>query len=129
MVVGLKFELPKCGFLPGESVDGTVHWSLGHKWNIESRSPTGLIVRVGWFTRGEGQPDLCIHQERKWPSVDTRGKDTFTFDLPFMPCTYAGKLMHINWCLTAETYDGMDFTHEEIIVGPYRQPVQVQSRV
>lgn len=127
MTVGLNIELPRRAFLPGDSVEGIVHWNLPRiPWSVNV-NPSYILVRLGWYTQGEGNPDLYVHDKCRWSPATKQGQDKVSFTLPAMPYSYTGNLMQISWCIAAETEDGLNHVYEDIIVGPNRKGIRSPS--
>ena len=100
---------------PGETVEGTVRWSL-------EKPPKDLELRIFWFTRGRGTEEaesvliLPLGGEQS-------GERSFSHVLPGSPWSTDGKLISIIWGVELVEKWAGSLALEEFTVGPQRRAV------
>jgi hypothetical protein len=101
----------RTNFEPGEPITGKVAWSL-------PAAPHGIEVRLFWFTRGKGTPDIQTVDQMAIEGPSMQGERAFTFHAPNGPYSFSGPLVSLLWGLEviAEPKDRSD--RIEIVCAP-----------
>lgn len=115
-LIELQTDDGRTGFLPGETVTGTVGWRL-------EGPADGVEVRLFWYTRGKGTTDVQVVKAQHFPSAGTGGRRPFRFVLPEEPYSFSGKLVSLVWALEAVVQPGDRSQRLELVVGPGRREV------
>lgn len=115
----IDIELSDSHFEPSEMVKGTIRWRL-------SQPPEKIIFHMGWYTEGRGSQDSCIEFEKEWDTAFDTGAEVFSCQLPHAPYSFSGKLIELNWYLSAETKKGRAYVRKTITLGPNKQSVQLK---
>lgn len=90
--VAIRTTDGRTSFSPGEPIAGAVSWSL-------PAIPKQLEVRLYWFTRGKGTPDVQIVERVVIDGPPIQGVHPFTFHAPNGPYSFSGKLISLMWGL------------------------------
>jgi len=104
----------KTSFTPGETVRGSIRWSL-------PQAPESVEVSLFWRTEGKGIQDAGVIDTAKFDKPDSLGQREFTFTLPQAPFSFSGKLISIIWAIEATIYPAGQTTRQEITVSPTGQ--------
>lgn len=81
-------------FRPRDTIEGSVNWNLtGQAKSVE--------IRLVWFTRGKGTPDISIVDSRSFQAPSAMGDAPFRFTLPEGPHSFSGKLISLIWAVEA----------------------------
>jgi len=89
---GLAVETRHSRYGPGETVEGTVQWSL-------AEAPEKLELRLFWFTRGSGGQSVEVAGTTLFQAPGLNGRQSFRLPLPNAPRPYRGKRLSIVWAL------------------------------
>ena len=84
----------KTGFRPGEFVEGSAAWNIG-------QAPEAVELRLIWFTRGKGTPDVSIVDSSSMAAPAAMGDSAFRFVLPDGPHSFSGSLISLTWAVEA----------------------------
>jgi hypothetical protein len=84
-------------------------------------------LRLFWFTRGKGIEDVSIVENLRLGQPLAQETRSFRFRLPQAPYSCSGTLISIVWALELIAYPSKTVTRQEIVVGPGRKAVQLES--
>ncbi len=98
-------------FLPGATVEGALDWNL-------SGAAKALEVRLIWFTRGKGTPDVSIVDSSRVEAPGPSGELPFRFLLPPAPHSFSGKLISLLWAVEAIVYPSKEAARVQFVMAP-----------
>jgi hypothetical protein len=109
--IGIQTARGRTNFMPGEVVTGTVSWSL-------RKEPKQIQVRLFWFTRGKGTPDLQVALQALIGDSKISGEQSFSLQVPNGPYSFTGNLISIVWGLEAVVEPTGQSDRIEIVCAP-----------
>lgn len=121
-MIAIEFEQQRKAFSGGEPIRGLVRWS--HL----SAPPESVDIRLVWYTKGKGDRDLLIADQRTLPATQTDGSAAFEFTAPTQPYSFSGKLISLVWAVEAIVLPQRDSESVEIVIGPDADEVLILSR-
>ena len=107
--ITIELDGQEDGYLPGGQMSG--------RYKVEGPQPDDLRaveLSVLWYTQGQGEEDLAIHQFDRWeiaaegdqedPNTVSIATQQFQCGLPNSPLSYDGVLIKICWCVRARAF-------------------------
>jgi len=108
----------RTGRRPGETVELSGMWALGHR-------PKAVEARLLWFTRGRGIEDIVVVASQAVPSPAEAGEQVFKFTLPEGPYSCSGRLVSIKWAV--ELVADAEAARWEFTLGPDGREIALGS--
>lgn len=108
----------RTGFRPGETVSGTVSWSV-------AGPPAIAALTLGWQTRGKGDTDSDVVKKILFDQPRAVDERAFSITLPEGPYSFSGRLISLIWSLELEV--GEHARRLEIVVSPTGREVELKS--
>jgi hypothetical protein len=105
-------------FSPGERLDVTVEWQL-------VQTPRTVSVRLVWYTRGKGDTDVSVVDERRFESPRSFERRECTFPLPEAPFSFSGKLVSLVWAVEVVVEPSGESARLDIVVAPGGKEVEL----
>ena len=99
----------KTAFAPGQTVEGTIRWSL-------HTNPEHLEFSLFWYTAGKGTRDVGVVETARFDNPGACGSKEFAFPLPDGPYSFSGKLISLIWALELTCRPGSETARREIIL-------------
>lgn len=90
----IELDGGRTAYFPGDTVSGTVRWVL-------PKEPSRIELVLFWGTAGKGTRDTGIVARECWEKPGAYGTQTFSFDLPTAPHSFAGRLVSLHWGIEA----------------------------
>lgn len=91
MTASIKLDDESGRHHPGETVTGTVEWSLG-------QVPVVATLKLLWRTEGKSWPaDTAVAGEMHFDDPRAADRRAFRLILPVMPYSYSGSILSIVW--------------------------------
>lgn len=106
----------RTAFEPGEVLEGTVRWRL-------DPTETRCELRLFWFTRGKGSPDVEVVNSLVFDQPAEEETRPFRFTLPTEPYSVSGQLVSLVWALELIATPGKENTRLELVVAPHGREV------
>ncbi len=110
----------RLSYRPGETIEGVAGWRL-------DQPPSGVELRLFWFTRGKGTEDVGVVNSMNFPSPQLEEGRKFTFTLPQDPWSFSGQLISVIWALELVVQPGNQRSRLEIIVSPTGREIQLHA--
>lgn len=111
-------------FRPHNVIEGSVNWNL-------SSQVKSIEIRLVWFTRGKGTPDISIVDSRALAAPPGMGDAPFRFTLPEAPHSFSGRLISLIWAVEAVAIPnrGKDLAsgRQEFILSPLDQEIVLRE--
>lgn len=104
-------------FLPGETIEGRVFWSLDER-------PESLEVRLFWYTEGKGTQDVEITDTVRFGGPGKHEERSFSLKLPEEPYSFSGKLISLKWALELVAPGGKT-DRRDIIMSPAGKEIEL----
>jgi len=101
----------KTAFAPGQTVEGTIRWSL-------QTNPEHLEFSLFWYTAGKGTRDVGVVETARFDNPGACGSKEFAFPLPNGPYSFSGKLISLIWALELTCRPGSETARREITLSP-----------
>ena len=101
----------KTAFAPGQTVEGTIRWSL-------QTNPEHLEFSLFWYTAGKGTRDVGVVETARFDNPGACGSKEFAFPLPNGPYSFSGKLISLVWALELTCRPGSETARREITLSP-----------
>jgi len=101
----------KTAFAPGQTVEGTIRWSL-------QTNPEHLEFSLFWYTAGKGTRDVGVVETARFDNPGACGSKEFAFPLPDGPYSFSGKLISLIWALELTCRPGSETARREITLSP-----------
>ena len=101
----------KATFAPGQTVQGTIRWSL-------QTNPEHLDFSLFWYTAGKGTRDVGVVETARFDNPGACGSKEFAFPLPDGPYSFSGKLISLIWALELTCKPGSETARREITLSP-----------
>ena len=101
----------KTAFAPGQTVEGTIRWSL-------QTNPEHLEFSLFWYTAGKGTRDVGVVETARFDNPGACGSKEFAFPLPNGPYSFSGKLISLVWALELTCTPGSETARREITLSP-----------
>ena len=105
-------------YRPGETVRGTVAWSL-------SKPPKLLIANLFWRTDGRGDTDLKVVASQEFPEPGSMGSRGFELKIPEGPFSFSGKLISLSWGVEIVAGNGRDSARELFLMTPDGKEISI----
>jgi hypothetical protein len=86
-----SITLERSALQPGETLRGTVSWSIAHP-------PRDLEVRLFWYNGEPGQGEARTVERHKLGEAQ-EGRADFEFDLPELPWSVKGHVIKVGWAV------------------------------
>lgn len=106
-------------FVPGGEILGVASWDV-----VEP--PERAELRLFWHTQGKGDTDVGIVETRTWPAPGVSAAESFRFDVPEGPYSYAGSLISIAWALELVVDGEKQVARIDLVVSPNGAPVHTR---
>jgi hypothetical protein len=107
----IALEGGRTAFRPGETVEGTVAWSLPER-------PVAVELRVFWSTRGKGTEDVGVAHVEPMAGAMAEERRPFRLALPVAPWSYDGRLVAVVWGMELVALPSKRSVSVEIVIGP-----------
>lgn len=114
----LYIDLPKSHYAPGETISGTILWTL-------DKPPESVRLTLGWWTEGRGTRDAKIEASEEWQTTSIAGEEKFSFVLPPSPYSFSGTLITLKWALELSVRKGGQTAVEPVVISPLEEPIQL----
>ncbi len=101
----------KTAFAPGQTVEGTIRWSL-------QTNPEHLEFSLFWYTAGKGTRDVGVVETARFDNPGACGSKEFAFPLPDGPYSFSGKLISLIWAVELTCRPGSETARREITLSP-----------
>jgi hypothetical protein len=110
-------------YRPGDQIEGSASWNL-------PSPPTSVEIRLVWFTRGKGTPDISVVETQLVANPASMGDTAFRFLLPDGPHSFSGKLISLLWTVEAVAFNGSKMIgsgRQEFTLSPDGQEIILKS--
>ena len=97
---------------PGQTIEGRAGWK-------RDRAPSTAVVRLFWYTAGQGKRDVYIAEEERLRSRHASHEEGFVFEVPRWPCSFTGGLISLRWALELVVDGGEEVERIELQVTPW----------
>ncbi len=108
-------------YTPGAPISGKVLWQ-----NLDPESAS-LEIRLLWFTRGKGDRDFQVLDQRTVAAPRRAGEFPFEFQAPGYPPSFSGKLVSLIWAIEVIQFPEREAELLEIVISPTGQPLFTQA--
>jgi hypothetical protein len=112
----IELKSGKTRFVPGETLQGTVAWSL-------SQSAQAIEVRLFWFTQGQSAPEATVIATRRIEQPALKGREEFEFEAPAFPFSFRGTLFELIWGLELVSLPAQEVSRQVIVIAPEAQAI------
>jgi hypothetical protein len=116
----ISLEKPSKAFDRGEMIRGRVEWN-------DLQPLKSLEIRLIWLTRGKGDRDVSIVQQRVFTAPAPSGRQDFEFAAPNAPYSFSGKLISLIWAIEVIAFPSGDAELTEIVIAPHAREVVAAS--
>jgi len=107
--ISIEIDGDDAPFLPGGALAG------GYRIDCEDpRAIRSLELSVLWYTSGQGEEDLAVHDFRRYSMEEQHAGESragnfkmggrFSTVLPMSPLSYDGILVKIHWCVRVRMF-------------------------
>jgi len=117
--IRIDLDEDRTEFLPGETLAGTVHWSLDEQ-------PEAVSLRLFWYTCGKGDRDVEIVREVPFDVRGPEQRERFEVRLPDGPHSFSGRLISLIWAIETVAEPGPDADRVELVVSPTGRELLLQ---
>ena len=111
MSITIQTENTATTFRPGETIRGTISWSL-------PLPPDHLELQLYWTTRGKGTVDTAVAESLRIDRPAASGDKQFTFPTPNQPYSFSGRLVSVLWGLRLTIYPSMEQSQLNLTISP-----------
>src|SRR6266436_5761632 len=111
MSIQIQIDAEQTAFRPGESVNGTVSWSL-------PVAPTQVTVELFWTTRGKGQVDSEVVQSKQIKQPAASGEERISLKIPNGTYSFSGKLVSLLWGVRLIIHPSQEQAQVNLTVSP-----------
>jgi len=118
MSIQIHIDGEQTAYRPGETINGSVSWSL-------PVPPAQVSVELFWTTRGKGQVDSEVVQSRQIKHPPASGQERFTLKLPNGPYSFSGKLVSVLWGLRLMIHPSQEQAQVNLTVSPTGQEINL----
>jgi hypothetical protein len=115
------------------ALDGNVaEFELGGRvtgnasWTAE-RAPSGVEVRLFWYTKGKGDQDLSVVDTVVLDAPQATDRRPFAFRLPTAPPSFRGELVELVWAIEVVALPSEEAARREIVVGRGGRAIRLQA--
>jgi hypothetical protein len=98
-------------FEPGQEIAGAAGWEL-------AVPPRSVEVRLLWFTRGQAIEDIGVVHSALLDDPKAAEARSFTFQLPEMPHSFAGRLASLTWAVELVVLPSKEHARAEFVMAP-----------
>ncbi len=109
--IGLSIDDSRFAYSPGETLSGTVAWSL-------ASTPNRIAVRLLWYTTGKGDQDVGVVEEQELDQPQAAERRAFRFVLPTAPHSFSGVLVSLQWAVEVTAEPGGETARVELVIAP-----------
>jgi hypothetical protein len=107
----IQLDENRTAFRPGESIRGSVTWSL-------AEVPRSGEVRLVWNTSGKGTQNVSTVQTVTLAPASSREQQRFELRAPESPYTFSGRLVSLIWAIEVELQPHSHSARQEIVISP-----------
>jgi hypothetical protein len=118
METKLYIDVPQLDFKPGDTITGTILWSV-------EKPPREVTLSLYWRTSGRGTEDSGVENTQTWETGALAGKEAFSVQLPPSPYSFTGSLIALTWGLELSTKKGGDVTSLDLIMSPTGSDIEL----
>lgn len=120
MSIAIKIDAEQTAFRPGESVNGSISWSL-------PVPPAQVSLELFWTTRGKGTVDSEVVQSQQIKHPAAVGEERFSLVIPNGPYSFSGKLVSLLWGLRLMIHPSQEQTQVNLTVSPTGEEINLFS--
>ena len=122
-MTGVHLEITggKTRFLPGEMLQGVVHWEL-------AKTPTFVEVQLTWRTRGKGTEDSAVAVHTRFENPARSDRKEFRLPSPRGPYSFSGKLVSLVWSVVALAHAVDESPHVDLTVSPTGEEILLHKK-
>jgi hypothetical protein len=117
-VLEIRIDEERASFAPGETVRGSVSWTL-------AEAPDAVELRLLWYTEGRGDQDVGVARSLRIEAPASVGSSAFELETPAGPYSCSGRLLSIRWALEAVASPGKYTVRSELVVAPDGREVEL----
>ena len=111
MSIAINIDAEQMAFRPGETINGSISWSL-------PVAPAQVSVELFWTTRGKGAIDSEVVQSKQIKQPGAAGEERFALVIPNGPYSFSGKLVSVLWGLRLIIHPSQEQAQVNLTVSP-----------
>lgn len=118
--VEIRLKDDRAEWFPGETLEGTVRWSL-------DAMPESIELRLFWYTRGKGSEDVRMAERKSLAAGSLEDEQLFSLPLPLEPYSFSGKLIALIWAVECVALPGKETARAEFTLSHLGAAIELGS--